>query len=155
MIEFLSLIFDTLLCRFDEHYIREWWMVYSRYRWICRDAILFFKMLRCDLLVVLVFILFPCSILLENYFHIYPIHNSHVQREPNRRKSVEEEYIVIATYKNCNFYLPKSRALATTTPFQQKLHLIYLINDVLHHWLVDILGVWSHDQCMWMGFYIQ
>lgn len=24
-------------------------------------------------------------------------------------------------------------------PFSQKLHIIYLVNDVLHHWLVHIL----------------
>lgn len=29
-----------------------------------------------------------------------------------------------------------SRALAIGAPFTQKLHLIYLVNDVLHHWWV-------------------
>lgn len=30
----------------------------------------------------------------------------------------------------------KSRAMAPNAAFTQKLHLIYLINDLLHHWLV-------------------
>lgn len=30
----------------------------------------------------------------------------------------------------------KFRAMASNAAFTQKLHLIYLINDLLHHWLV-------------------
>ena len=32
----------------------------------------------------------------------------------------------------------KFRALAPSAAFTQKLHLIYLINDLLHHWLVEL-----------------
>lgn len=31
----------------------------------------------------------------------------------------------------------KSRAMSPNAAFTQKLHLIYLINDLLHHWLVE------------------
>lgn len=36
-----------------------------------------------------------------------------------------------------SFFFKKFRAMSSTAAFTQKLHLIYLINDLLHHWLVD------------------
>lgn len=38
-------------------------------------------------------------------------------------------------YFLCKFYF---RALVKGAPFTQKLHLIYLVNDVLHHWWVSL-----------------
>lgn len=36
--------------------------------------------------------------------------------------------------------------MSPNAAFNQKLHLIYLINDLLHHWLVALKYHWVHNE---------